>query len=447
MQRSRRRQIMAAMAMVLPLLALAAIDLGLSAAAMVPPEDPLVFYARTFEAGFTPFVADDEAWTIRPDWRSDGQLRVRQGAQLSEVFILPGFRAARVPRHKPVGNLRIFVVGGSAVHGVGLAAEQTLPAQLQQKLAKALPGRHLNVYNLGCPGWASERVRALVGTLLTMEPDLIVVQSGHNELLRGALEPLASLGPLARLRLQALRHSALYRWLDHVVGPEAQPAAAQLLADGQRWLSGEAVSRAAQPGAAAERAAYLAAAPASYRHNLQAIHAAAAAVGVPVVFILPAANLRVPPKQPVHAAGFKQLAAFDEALAASQSAFRSGDMAASLAAMDRAITLSPGHAVAHFGRGLTLLAMERRSDALAALRQARDRDDWTHRITSTLEAAFSAAMAASAAPFLDAREITDPLAPQEISPFTDHCHLSAAGHEAMAEGLLSIVLRELAAAP
>ncbi len=424
----------------LPVVTLVAVDLWLSSAGVVPAEHPLVLYARTFEAGFNPFVVGEDAWTIRQEWRNDGELRTRPGANADELFILPGFRHVRVLRTKPAGQLRVFVVGGSAVHGLGVRVEKTMPAQLQQLLRQASPGRDIEVHNLGCPGWASDRVLDLVRVLLTMDPDWIVIHTGHNELLRGALDPLAALGAMGRLRLLALRHSALFQWLDSALSAGLDTADVDLVALAERRRSGEVISRVAPPADTEARRAFLAAAPTTYRANLLAMAAAARGAGVQALFLLPSANLRMPPKAPRHGSGFSQMAAYKKALDASRRRHRDGDFTQSLAHLERAVALSPEHGLAHFGRGLTLLALERPSEALQAMRRARDVDAWTHRITSTLEATFLAAMEDVGASFVDVRHVADPVASQDRSLFGDHCHLRPAGHRALANAVLRRIM-------
>ncbi len=428
---TRHRQVFRLAAVVLPLLALAGLDGLLQAGGWLPPEDPLLFYARTFEAGFTPFEAAPEGGLrIRPDWQADGGLRTRPG-EGGETFILPGFRAQRIEMPRPPDVMRVFVLGGSTVFGLLVNASQSFPARLQERLQSRWPQRRIQVHNLGCPGWASDRVAALLPQLLRLDPHLVVIYSGHNELLRQEPEPLASLDTLGHARLFALRHSALFQWGVHLVVPPSQPAeAAQWVQAAQRWRKGEVTSRRTEETDPALRMELLVSAARRYADNLRSMQRVGAAAGVPLYFVLPAANLDHAPHRPAHKTGFSKHEAFQQALGEARARHVAGQHKESMVAVERALALSPDHALAHYGYGLNLRAAGRRDAARTALQRARDLDQWSHRITSGLEKAFLAAIPSQSR--LDPRTGLDVLAPPKTSAFLDHCHLSPGGHELLA---------------
>jgi hypothetical protein len=85
-----------------------------------------------------------------------------------------GYRGAERPPAKPSGVYRIAVVGDSYTYGLGVASEDSLPAQLESVLARARL-EHVEVLNFGVPGAAIEdaieRVRCFAGR---WEPDLVL---------------------------------------------------------------------------------------------------------------------------------------------------------------------------------------------------------------------------------------------------------------------------------
>ena len=99
------------LAALVPLALLVAVDLALRAASLVPPEHPLVFYARSQETHFSPFVATDRGTLeIRPDWVAPRHGLRRRGCRncsAGRQFLYPGFRAADIAAQRPEGCRRV----------------------------------------------------------------------------------------------------------------------------------------------------------------------------------------------------------------------------------------------------------------------------------------------------------------------------------------------------
>lgn len=431
----------------LPLLLLAGLDLMLSRLGLVPPEPPLLRWSRSHQVAFSPFVRGaDGAWVIRPDWIGDGEVHTRPGQREGLRYVLPGFHPVRVALPKPANTARVFVLGGSTVAGLGVPRERAFPAVLGRSVGAALADRPVEVIDLGCPGLASDRVLGLLRVVLDMEPDLVVICTGHNELLSTSPDPLETLGAAGRLRLTALEHSSLFGWLDHLLQrDDARSEDQSIERRSQAWREGLTASEETGQRPLAEVQRGRGRAARRYAANLREMAAAAARANTEVLFVLPPANLRMPPRQPRHADGFTAHAAFTAALDEARTTHARGEHAASLAALDRAEALSPEHAMVPYGRGLNLMALDRAQPAAAALRRARDLDGWTHRITSPLETAFMAAVGQEGAA-VDLRSWSAQVAMTPRPPFLDHCHPDAEGHAAIAEKLLAPALRGLAAA-
>jgi len=160
------------LAALVPLALLVAVDLLLRAVSLLPPEHPLVFYARSHETHFSPFVATDRGTLeIRPDWvaPSDG-LRRRSCRDCSSgrQFLYPGFRPADIAARRPEAALRVVVLGGSSTFGLYVGAEAAFPARLEARLRAGLGERELEVINLGCPGWATDRILNVLDAVLAL---------------------------------------------------------------------------------------------------------------------------------------------------------------------------------------------------------------------------------------------------------------------------------------
>lgn len=88
------------------------------------------------------------------------------------------FRARKEP-----GTYRVFCLGGSAAMGWPHEAGDAYPALLRRKLRKLLPGRRVEVLNVGGNTYASYRVKVVFDEIVEYEPDLILIYSGNNEFL------------------------------------------------------------------------------------------------------------------------------------------------------------------------------------------------------------------------------------------------------------------------
>lgn len=82
--------------------------------------------------------------------------------------------------------LRLLAFGDSLVHGYGLAAEDTFPAQLERALRGE--GYRVEVMNGGNSGDTTAAALARLDWVLSDRPDLAIVELGANDGLRG-LDP------------------------------------------------------------------------------------------------------------------------------------------------------------------------------------------------------------------------------------------------------------------
>jgi lysophospholipase L1-like esterase len=440
---SRPRWQLASLAAALVVGALAGLDLALSALGARPPDDPLLFFARTREPRVDPFVeVAPGRLAIRPDWVNDGEgLRGRRGRRAGRQFLLPGFRPAELSRAKPARSLRVIGLGDSTSYGLFVGADAAFLPVLGREISAAT-GRPVETLNLGCAGFASDRVAALLPAALALDPDLVVVYVGHNEMLGGAEGPAAGLSGALRLRAELIARSSLVAWLDHWSVRVLRAAETERVREEVAALeAGEIPTFVPEDVPAAQREApsaeFRAQAAASYLANLRRIAADARAAGVPLLFALPVANLRSPPGLSFHAPGFAAQAEFDAALRAAAALRESGRSEEALAQLERALALSPRHAQAHYLRGEALHALGREDEAREAWRAAVDFDGVTHRITTPLEVVFLEAMRETGAAWVDLRpvlqaDLSDVAAKRE---FVDHVHPTAEGHARIAAAL------------
>ncbi len=79
---------------------------------------------------------------------------------------------------KSQGEKRIIVTGDSSIYGWGVRDNETYAVYLERELRSRLPGKRVEVINLGVPGYSTEQtIRLLDRVGWSYEPDLLVVSN------------------------------------------------------------------------------------------------------------------------------------------------------------------------------------------------------------------------------------------------------------------------------
>lgn len=91
-----------------------------------------------------------------------------------------GFRGADFDRVPAEGELRILVTGDALTFGSFVADDQTLPARLEAHLAERCSAP-VTVINAGLPGSTIRDQIHLIERALELEPDLVVLQFGEDD--------------------------------------------------------------------------------------------------------------------------------------------------------------------------------------------------------------------------------------------------------------------------
>lgn len=198
------------------------------------------------------------------------------------------------PRPFPVNKAgherRVFVLGGSAAHGYGFSRNGSFSGRLEQLLGEAMPRLDVQVINAGTIAASSQQLLAMAKEILAeLEPDLIIIYAGNNELLewydwRQYLPARAHRLFVASLRMNLLlSRSHAYLWLRD-----------RLRGDGDARVWGQTSYSDDEALPWSERArlgdADRAWAREAFTHNLGRILDEAQAAGVPVVLSTVASN-------------------------------------------------------------------------------------------------------------------------------------------------------------
>lgn len=328
---------------------------------------------------------------------------------------------------KAEGTVRVMIVGESAIKGFPQPPALTAAAFLDEMLADALPGREVEVINLGTTAIASYPILEIGVEALAHDPDVLIVQAGNNEFF-GAFG-VASLnragnspGAIAAQRIG--KSLALVQWAGEVFAKmRAKPAApttssATLM---ERMIGRDYTGPDDPIRDAAAR---------NIRTHLRTLIRRCEARGVPVVVCLtgvnergmaPLGQSRIDGLAPADTARFEALMALDPEKASDH-----------LDDLRWAVATLPEHARAHWLLATALHARGEFAEAQRAFQRAINLDPMPWRAPSAvLDAARSAldgtsAVLADAAPVLRAASEGGSIG---WDLMVDHVHMSVLGQD------------------
>ncbi|MEW6745061.1 MAG: tetratricopeptide repeat protein [Planctomycetota bacterium] len=373
--------------------------------------------ARAFEL----VKVESGQWLVRtrPPQRSGGR-----GAGRKSYHLHP----AGLPLDKPAAGLRVFVFGGSTVYGMPytLAAgggDLSFASYLREELRARHPQARVEVINCGVVGGTLEDVRDLIEEALELQPDVFVVLSGENEFLPHAL--LASRArqknPFDAGVSSPLRHSRLLALLARFVTSleeRANPDLGTLDWPLVESLLGPALHTAQDYEEILVHAGAI----------LEWIREETRERGVDLVLATCASNLGDFEPSLSTLAGSHECGVAESWLALvreGRSLLDQGDAAGALRRFDEALRLDAGGAEAHFRRGQALALLDRYGEALAAFKEARDRDGVIRRAPAALNALVREVASRPGAVLCDVEVAFERASPHGIpgaSLLVDHVH-------------------------
>ncbi|HTL68748.1 MAG TPA: hypothetical protein VL200_13885 [Lacunisphaera sp.] len=285
-------------------------------------------------------------------------------------------QAVRLPATKAPGTYRVFVLGSSAAMGDPEPAF-SLARMLETMLRTAYPERHFEVVNAAITAINSHVMRGIAEDCARLQPDLLVVYEGNNEVI-GPFGPAGVFTAFLRSE-PAIRGSIWLRTtrvgqLLATLGRRGKPA---------EWGGMEMFLR--QKITADDPR--LDAVQAHFRANLRAVVAAGRRAGATTLLCTVATNLRdFAPFLALHRPGFttEDSNRWDALVATAGRAEAAGDLAAAAAAYREAAALDDRHAGLAFARGRLALKAGRDQEARELLQRALDLDALRFRTDSRL---------------------------------------------------------------
>ena len=355
------------------------------------------------------------------------------------------FNYQQFPVRKASGVTRIFCLGGSTTYGRPYDDRTSFCGWLRAFLPAVDPSRQWEVINAGGISYASYRIVRLMEALVSHEPDLFVIYTGHNEFLEKRtydrllrtpefLRDAASLA--SRLRLYSLLSDITHRKedvlgaevdavLDNSVGPEA-------------YHRDDAVRDAVLE---------------HFRTSLQRMTRIGQQAGSGMIFVTPASNIgdfspfKAEPSAGLDAARIHQIAQLKESV----SKFLDGNdptQAAHRAA--QALAIDPRDAELLFLQARALRALGQIDEARRAFVAARDEDIAPLRaLTPVLGIVTDVAQACDAG-LVDFARMIEERSPDRIpgdTLFLDHVHPSIEANRVLALALVDEMIRMGTVAP
>jgi lysophospholipase L1-like esterase len=159
---------------------------------------------------FTSISSKDIAWTPHPYLSYYPTPDYRKG-QTSHNSL--GYRGDEFPLKKPDGVYRIVTLGGSSTYDVRIEDNAAIfTAQLEKLLKEDYGYKNVQVINAGVPGYNSWEILVnLEFRVLDLDPDLVIIYEGTNDVHARLVQPSAYQGDnLGRRQAWQVPHVALW---------------------------------------------------------------------------------------------------------------------------------------------------------------------------------------------------------------------------------------------
>jgi tetratricopeptide (TPR) repeat protein len=348
----------------------------------------------------------------------------------------------RITKKKAPGTFRVFVLGESAAMGVPEPGFGLAP-QLQALWRAAYPQRRVEVYNLGVTAINSHCVRLIAEEALELEPDLLVLYMGNNEVV-GPFGPGSGL-TAANRSLAFIRTSLWVR--STRTGQFIQQLASKLIGRGNgppEWRGMEMFTGRTVPAGDSRLSAV-------YEHfeaNLRSILSSAAQRKVPVALCTVAVNVHdCSPFASVHRTGLSsaQLDAWEVSTAAANEAIDLQQWTEARTLLAKSLALDGEYAETHYQQASVLERLNEprlaRQEYFAALQLDALRfraDAEINEIIRQVGGSFKNVALVDTADALGA----SPESPRELAGrnyFFEHVHLNWEGNYALASAVSSAI--------
>lgn len=405
--------------------------------------------------GLLPFLALEFlvrwTWSPHPATRVDPFLDWSEHARLfepkDESFAIPSsryrwFAPEKFAAKKSIGTKRIFCIGGSTTQGEPFKPPTAFPTWLKINLELANPNQSLEVVNCGGLSYASYRLLPLANEVLKYEPDLIVLECGHNEFLENReLDEWKSVQESSLIH-HATRSLRVVQFLAaHLKqGTPALPSVrtklernVHALLDNQGGL--EKYHRAELDRESVAK---------SLRWNVQSIVKACQQQQVPILLLIPTSNVLDTPPFKIESSPWLDDPSLQEMERLwSVARDSSSDLPTIRNAMQQILKMDPEHAGALYWLGNNAYREGRFDEAARYLKKARDHDVCPLRASEALMRSIQTISDQSGAWCLDVNAMFESISDHSLVGdrwLVDHVHPRIEGHQLMGEKIAELLL-------
>ncbi|MCA9085621.1 MAG: hypothetical protein KDA81_16285 [Planctomycetaceae bacterium] len=351
------------------------------------------------------------------------------------------FVTQEFPVEKADNEYRIFCLGGSTVQGRPWRPETSFGQWAELELNHIDPSRKYQVINCGGISYASYRLTSVLQEVLTYDPDLIILATGHNEFLED--QTYAEIKSRSQTRL----------WLENASRSLRTVMLLRKLSGGTPKQEPQPEDVSASEGVEArldDDAGY-----ASYHrddtwheqitqqfeNSVRTMLSMCSEAGVPVLTVRLGANLRDSPPfkselrsdiSTEDAQRWQQL--FEAATAAEKT-----DLKQAIELYKKTLDLDDRYPLVHFRIARCLDRLGQSEQALTNYQAALDLDICPLRITSRMQKLMTSVSEQAGVPCVDAETLLRNVSADHIPGFdryVDHVHPSIVGHQMIGRALV-----------
>jgi lysophospholipase L1-like esterase len=413
-----------------------------------------LFRLAAIALGLIPFLLLEAVFALlgwgRPDYHVDPFVGFRGSRPLFELNADEGryeissvrrvfFRPESFSAVKSANEIRIFCLGGSTVQGRPYAVETSFTTWLELSLQAADPDHVWQVVNCGGISYASYRLAPLLKEVLTYQPDLIILYTGHNEFLEErSYEAIKKRPPAVTAALKFASNSRTFNLLQAAYQrawghPPAQHDRPLLAEDVQALLDYQGGLEKYRPDPV-----WRAGVVEHFHYNLRRMVELSQEANVPIWLVDPVCNLRdSPPFKAAHRSDLppEQLRRWNELREQASRCFAS-DLPRAVGFLKQAARIDDQHAGLQYDLAKSYEAQGDFGAARQAYRRARDLDVCPLRIIQPLQDALQQVAQDTRTPLIPVRELFERNCRQGIPGgylLVDHVHPSISGHQMIAE--------------
>ncbi len=354
---------------------------------------------------------------------------------------------------KQAHTFRIFCLGGSTVQGRPYAVETSFTCWLKLNLDADASEKKYEVINCGGISYASYRLAPMMRELLTYEPDLFIVYTGHNEFLEdrtyGRIKKLPRVlvrlhRALLKLRSYSLANHYISTWRNRSSRSTRTVLPGEVEAkldyeEGLKWYHRDDNWRAGTI--------------AHFQYNLETLVRMARKAKVPIILMNPVANLKdSPPFKSEYSPGLTEEAKQRvEALREKASQLDWNDAYGKLRYLKQAVKIDPRHAGLLYLIGKCYEHVGRLGQAKEWFVRAKEEDICPLRILEAMHEIILEVAQDYQAPLVDVKKLFEQRSEAGLPGndwLLDHVHPSIRGHQLIADALYDkIVEMGLATTP